>query len=145
MHNTRETTLITDTARWMAYGHGHQIPRNLRLSYDPTDPCFIQARFLPSGDDPETVLWEIPRVLLAQGAESRAGDEGGEVIVAVCADQPGLVDIALRDVDTGAWGRFLARRADLTAFLARTYEVAPAAAERLDVDAVLEALLPRQH
>jgi hypothetical protein len=132
---------ITRPAQWMATGDGGaQAVHDLVLAYDPDRPYAVGLRFVLDADDPDAVLvWEVDRGLLAEGTTSWAGD--GDVRVRVWTPLPALILIELLDGVTGRWGRFLARRAELTDFLAETYQLVPEGTEHVDVEAAVAALL----
>lgn len=131
--------------QWMAAGHRPATADlatviDLDLAWDPAAPLAVELRFVLDADDPEGVLvWAVSRDLLALGAASWGGD--GDVRLQIWPPAPDLVLVHLRDDPTGRWSRFLARRDDLTGFVAATYEVIPRGVEHIDVDAAIEQLL----
>ncbi|RKS10003.1 sporulation and cell division protein SsgA [Nocardiopsis sp. Huas11] len=130
---------ITHHTQWMS-SDDDQTVHDLQLAYDPAHPYAIEARFVLDSSDPDAVLvWEVDRGVLDQGVASWAGD--GDVRVRVWTPLPTLVLVELLDGITGRWGRFLARRTELEAFLAETYRLVPSGTEHVDVDATVAALL----
>ncbi|MFE3457407.1 SsgA family sporulation/cell division regulator [Nocardiopsis aegyptia] len=137
--STTTTAAITRQTQWMS-SEDDQTVHDLVLAYDPAHPYAVQARFVLDADDPDAVLvWEVDRSLLAEGATSWAGN--GDVRVRVWTPLPTLCVIELLDGITGRWGRFLARRAELTDFLQETYRLVPPGTEHIDVDQALVRLL----
>jgi hypothetical protein len=110
------------------------LPVPAHLAYDASDPYAVRATFL-AGDD--SVEWVFARDLLASGVSRPTGD--GDVHVS--PDGPEVILISLASPDGRAV--LAAPSAEVSGFVARTYELVPPGDEwrHVDVDAAISRLL----
>lgn len=116
-------------------GHARQL--DAELAYDAKDPFAVTMTFRTrSGDVP----WVFHRELLLGGMSDPAGE--GDVRISPSIDLEGrAVTVIELHSNTGS---FVAqtRTPEVARFVERTLEIVPLGAETIDVDAMIDTLLP---
>lgn len=113
------------------------VPCPAELRFDPADPWAVTLEFRP---ETGAVPWLFARELLTDGVHDVVGEGDVQVWPSESSGGP-VVCIALRSQDGNAL--FEASRADVEAFLSRSYAVLPHGAERhaVDIDVELQRIL----
>jgi hypothetical protein len=117
---------------------GPSLPLRADIDYSPDDPYAVRVAFHTGAD--EVVQWTFARALLTEGVTHPVGD--GDVQVWP-SNSGGVSSVCLSLSSPSGRALFEAPRADVAAFLARTYTCVPTGKESefVDLDAELSLLL----
>jgi hypothetical protein len=129
----------------MLIGQSHDVLMTVTLAYDPADPYTIRLAFPATDRHPDGVVWDVDRSIVAQGLTRPAGDGDVRVCPHTRHGQNPRAPrgVALDFFGPGRFARVVLNQADLTLFLADTYETVPAGTEsaHIDLDATIARLM----